>query len=369
MTDNEARQLHVGVLGAAGTIAPAILRDLAVSDEVVSVLALDLDGERAAAAAAAHGGAKTTARGADARSGLAADLAGLDVLINTASYRVNLDAMEACLDAGCDYVDLGGLYWMTLRQLELSDRFERAGRLALLGMGSSPGKTNVMAARAMAELDSVEAIHIAAGGRDPQPSSPFSLPYALQTLLDELTLPPVLLREGKPVEIEPLTSGGTVNYGEPIGDAETIYTLHSELASFGQSFGCAEASFRLSLAPALELRLRELTTATPEEIAAAAAQATLASQETVSIHLIEASGGGRTVRVRSITKPHRPFSFGGSIMSTAAPAVAAVRMLARGEITAIGAVFPENCIEPEALFAQLRTRSCEFSVEIEEVAS
>jgi saccharopine dehydrogenase-like NADP-dependent oxidoreductase len=369
MADNGARQLRVGVLGAAGTIAPAILRDLAVSDEVASVLALDLDEHRALAAAAAHGGAKTTARGADARSGLAAELADVDVLINTASYRVNLDAMEACLDAGCDYIDLGGLYWMTLRQIELSDRFERAGRFALLGMGSSPGKTNVMAARAIAELDTVEAIHIAAGGRDPQPSGPFSLPYALQTLLDELTLPPVVLREGEPVEIEPLSSGGAVDYGDPIGSAETIYTLHSELASFGESFGCAEASFRLSLAPALEQRLRELTLASPEQIAEAAAQATLASEETVSIHLIQATGGGRRVRVRSVTKPHRPFSFGGSIMSTAAPAVAAVRMLARGEITAIGAVFPESCIKPDALFAELRTRSCEFSVEVEEVAS
>jgi saccharopine dehydrogenase-like NADP-dependent oxidoreductase len=369
MTVNGARQLHVGVLGAGGTIAPAILSDLAVSDEVASVLALDLDGERAALAAAAHGGAKTTARSSDARRGLAGDLRGLDVLINTASYRINLDAMEACLEAGCDYIDLGGLYWMTLRQLELSDRFERAGRLALLGMGSSPGKTNVMAARAVAELDEVDSIEIAAGGRDPQPSSAFSLPYALQTLLDELTLPPVVLRDGKPVEIEPLTVGGSVDYGDPIGTADTIYTLHSELASFGTSFGCSEASFRLSLTPALEQRLRELTTASPEEVAKAAAQATPPSAETVSIHLIQASGGGRTVRVRSVTTPHRPFSIGGSIVSTAAPAVAAVRMLARGEISAIGVTFPERCIEPEALFAQLRTRSCEFSVEIEEVAS
>ena len=69
------------------------------------------------------------------------------MLVNSASYRVNLDAMRACLEAGCHYIDLGGLYWLTGRQLELSDEFERAGLLALLGMGSSPGKTNVMARR------------------------------------------------------------------------------------------------------------------------------------------------------------------------------------------------------------------------------
>ena len=50
-----------------------------------------------------------------------------------------------------------------------------------------------------------------------------------------------------------------MEFGEPIGAAETIYTLHSELRTFGDSFGCREASFRLSLSPALLERLRELT--------------------------------------------------------------------------------------------------------------
>ena len=39
------------VLGAGGTIGPAIARDLARSDEVDELLLLDLDGDRAAAVA------------------------------------------------------------------------------------------------------------------------------------------------------------------------------------------------------------------------------------------------------------------------------------------------------------------------------
>ena len=72
------------------------------------------------------------------------------MLVNSASYRVNLDAMTACLEAGCHYLDLGGLYWMTGRQLELGPRFRDAGLLALLGIGSAPGKTNLMALQARA---------------------------------------------------------------------------------------------------------------------------------------------------------------------------------------------------------------------------
>jgi len=360
--------LRVAVLGAAGTIAPAILADLEASAEVASVLALDLDLAKLEAAVAEHGGPKTTARAADARADLASELGEVDVLINTASYRINLDAMEACLQAGCHYIDLGGLYHVTLRQLELSDRFVSAGRLALLGMGSSPGKTNLMAARAVRELDSVDAIDVIAGGRDFDSGGRFSPPYALQTLLDEVTMRPVVLRDGRPVEIDPLTSAGTVDFGEPIGTAETIYTLHSELVSFGESFGTGACSFRLSLAPAVEVRLRELVGATPAAIADAAATATKPSDQTVSVHIIEARGGGRAVRVRAVTTPHAEFGLGGSIVSTAAPSVAAVRLLARGRIDAVGAQFPERCIVPEDLFAEVATRSCKIEVETGETS-
>src|ERR1700738_2393395 len=127
--ERQGAPLAVAVLGAAGTIAPAIVRDLAESEEVASMLLLDLDGDRARAVAGLHGMGKATARAADARTDLAAELAAVDVLVHTASYRINLDAMRGCLRARCHYLDLGGLYWMTARQLELGPQFERAGRL------------------------------------------------------------------------------------------------------------------------------------------------------------------------------------------------------------------------------------------------
>ena len=76
----------------------------------------------------------------DADGGLGYLLSGVDVLVNSASYRVNLDAMRACLEAGCHYIDLGGLYHLTTRQLELDDDFTTVGKLALLGMGELPAR-------------------------------------------------------------------------------------------------------------------------------------------------------------------------------------------------------------------------------------
>jgi saccharopine dehydrogenase (NAD+, L-lysine-forming) len=355
--------MRVAVLGAAGTIAPAIVRDLAESAEVESILLLDLDGETAAAVASGQGQGKAEARAADARSGLADELRGSAALVNSASYRVNLDAMGAALEAGCHYLDLGGLYRMTGRQLGLDEDFKAAGLLAVLGIGSSPGKTNLMAARAVGELGGeVDAIHVSAAGRDLDPPEGFAVPYALETLIDELTLSPVVLHNGEPDEIEPLSPGGEVDFGEPIGRAETIHTLHSELRTFAESFGCREASFRLSLDPSLLARLRDLTALPSEAVMAAGRDAKRPSSRTVAVHIVEASGGGRQVRVRAVTHPHQHWGLGGGVVSTAAPAAATVRLLARGRIVARGALPPERCIDPGEMFAELERRGARFEI-------
>jgi lysine 6-dehydrogenase len=357
--------VRAAVLGAGGIIAPAIVRDLAESEEVDDLLLLDLDGERAAEVAQAHGGSKARAATADARNGLAQSLADADVLVNSASYRVNLDAMRACLEAGCHYVDLGGLYWMTGDQLAMSPEFERAGLLALLGMGSSPGKTNVMAARAVHELgETPRRIDVIAAGRDLDPPDGASFPYALQTLVDELTMSPMVQRGGEPTELEPMQPGGMVDLPEPIGHAETIYTLHSEVRTFPSSFGCAECSFRLSLSPRVLERVRALAETDEYELAAASRAALPASPETVSVHRVEAEAEHRLAIVTATTEPIEAWQIGGSIVSTAAPAAAAVRLLARGRIAARGALPPELCVAPDDLFPELERRGCRFDVEI-----
>lgn len=370
-----SRELRVALLGAGGTIAPAIVRDLAESEEVTEVLLVDRDGARATAVGEAQmADGRWRMAEVDAGSGLASVIEGWDVLVNSASYRVNLDAMRACLEAGCHYMDLGGLYWMTGRQLELHDEFEAAGLLALLGIGSSPGKTNVMAVQAARALGadgpgaSADVVNVVAGGRDLDPPAGFSVPYALRTLIDELTMPPVVVEGGAPREVEPLSPGGRIAFPEPIGDAETIHTLHSELRTFPESFGCTEASFRLSLAPSLLARLRELTDAPDEEVDAAAAEALPPSGRTVSAHLVDAvsrneAGPPAAVRVTAVTRPMEAWGLGGGIVSTAAPAAAAVRLLARGRVSATGALPPERCVDPDDLFPELDRRGCEVRVE------
>jgi saccharopine dehydrogenase-like NADP-dependent oxidoreductase len=353
--------VRVAVLGAGGTIAPAIVRDLAESEEVTAMRLLDIDLRKAEAVAVEHGGGKAQARRADATSGLAEQLDGMEVLVNSAAYRINLAAMRACLDAGCHYIDLGGLYHVAKEQLELSGEFEQRGKLALLGMGSAPGKTNLLAERAVRELPGKPiSISVLAGGRDLKPTGELSFPYALRTLLDEITMPPMAIINGRPQEMKPLQDGPRADFGDPIGEAETIFTLHSEVLTFGDSFGAPNVTFALSLPPAVLESLKELSGASEERISEIARSASPPSANTVSIHIVDVTGPDTAIRARSVTPPNEAWSLGGGIVSTATPAAAAVRLLARGSINKRGALPPERCVDPDEMFAELEGRGVRF---------
>src|SRR5947209_20121864 len=106
------------------------------------------------------------------------------------------------------------------------------------------------------------------------------------------------------MEIELLRSCALIDFVYPVGRTATIYTLHSELATFGESFGASSSSFRLSLAPPVLARLRDLIGASADEIAAAAREAVPPSSETVSIHMVKAvAQGGEKIIVRAVTRP------------------------------------------------------------------
>lgn len=365
----------VSVVGAAGIIGPAIVATLAEHEAVTEIRCLDINPERAAEVAARYGAGKAGADSLDIRDqdAAAATLSGSDLLLNTAAYRINLDAMQAALQAGCHYLDLGGLFHITGEQLELDAQFREAGLLAVLGMGSTPGKTNVMAARAVELLGGqVETIVVGAAGRDPNPpSGPLVAPYAVDTILDELSMPTPVVRDGVVTYLEPMSDAGVVDFGDPIGPASTIYTIHSEQATFPRSFGARRVSFQLSLNPAFLERIRLLTdlglasttavevhgqSVVPRSVLLALLARlprTSPSLEAFGIHRIEAYGDRGTAVVECITRPVPRLEFGGGVLSTACPPAVVANMIVAGELDHRGVLPSEQAVPFGPLFERL----------------
>jgi lysine 6-dehydrogenase len=347
--------MRAAVLGAGGTIGPALVRDLAESAEIETVTALDIRRERAAAVARDHGAGKATAGTVDARDPQALTLAldGVDVLVSAASYRTNVIAMDAALAARCAYVDLGGLYHVTLRQLQRAGEFEEAGLVAVLGAGAAPGKSNVMAMWAAEGLDSVESVRCASAGLDEQPPEGLSTPYALRTLLDEVTMPPVIVDHGETIDLDPLTEGDAIAFPDPIGERRCIVTLHSEVATLPGALRAPSCSFRLGLEGRVLERLRELAAAPPEELPVPVPP----SPRTWSAQRVDVLGrrGGELVQrtATALTPPHEAWGLGGGVVSTASVAAATVRLLGRGRLPLAGVLAPEQALKPDELMGEL----------------
>jgi lysine 6-dehydrogenase len=250
--------MRVVVVGGAGAMGRWTVRDLTESEGVDEVVVADLDGSRAREAAgwaAARSGSNGTAQ----VSGLALDAGdgealrrafdGADVVCNCAVHATNLPVMEACADAGTHYVDLGGLFHTTRRQLALHDRFVAAGVTAVVGMGGSPGTTNVLAALAGRGLEVVSEVEVRLGVADFAPSAaPVPVPYAIQTILDEFAVPAVTFRDGKLVEVPAMSEQEELDFPPPVGRVRVGHTLHSEVATLPLHFadrGIRSVSFKV----------------------------------------------------------------------------------------------------------------------------
>jgi lysine 6-dehydrogenase len=254
--------------------------------------------------------------------------------------------MRGALDAGAHYVDLGGLYHVTRLQLELDGEFRERERGGLLGIGSAPGKTNLLASAAVSRLgEEPTALEIWAATRDPAAEDhPFPAPYSVRTLLDELSMSPVIVEDGELTEVEPLSGQAVRRLADPVGPATGIYTLHSELATLPSAYPTLEqASFRLCLSPGLLEKL--LALGEDEE-----PQPYEQSEASVAVHLVDVEAESRR-RVVGWT-----LTRGGSARSTSEPAARAAVELLEGRMPLVGVKAPEAAIpDPEAFLTLLDT--------------
>ena len=194
---------------------------------------------------------------------LSSILKNYEAVVNATWYENNLQVMKACLKAGCNYNDLGGLFHVTRKQLALDSEAKARGISAVVGGGESPGITNVMCALAAEGLSSVESVKIYAGARETSSNAGLVFPFSVSTVIDEYTRKPVEFLKGDYVEVPPLSGDEEVQFEEPVGKNVCHYSIHSEPATLPASIGrgVKNVEFRLgisekmvrTLAPLIEM--------------------------------------------------------------------------------------------------------------------
>ena len=387
------------VLGGAGSMGKITVTDLvhtcSPSDTVVIA---DFDEKKAKDLAATFGslrGKGPTVQGvfANARdqAQLVSVLQGADVVVNAAQYQLNLDVMRAALQAHCHYVDLGGLFHVTRKQLELDEEFKKIGKTALLGMGAAPGITNILAKHAADQMDKVQEIHCRVGSMDKtryEPKPALAVSYSLKTILEEFSFEPAVFTKGEFKFVKPMSGDQPHQFPSPVGIQRPMYTIHSEVATLPvtyQAKGVKEVSFKIAFDPEF-LRyvrfLRDLGMASHDPMSVegctvkpidvvnkvamnqpVAKQVGKLKQYEVVRSVVKGTQGKKKVCwiVDCHTAGMPEWGVGLDIDTGSPPAIGA-QMLAKGLVVTKGAVPPEAAVPAKEFFAELKRRKMKVSV-------
>lgn len=378
------------VLGGAGAMGRITVRDLFETARDSEIVIADYNFKNAQSVARSYRSPRVEAAFVDVLNLQATSrlLRGAFAVINSVQYEFNLHVMKAALRAKAHYLDLGGLFHMTRKQLKLHSKFKKAGLSAILGIGAAPGITNVLARFGADQLARVQKIHIRLGSVDETKvlnPPPLSSSYSIQTILEEFSYPPAVFTKGKFKFVGSMSGEEEVIFPAPVGRQYPMYTIHSEVATLPLSYGhkgILEVSFKIAFDRDFTEKvrfLRDIGLASEEPLVVKGVQVVprdllvqliralpkpvtkgpLREYEIIRV-VVEGKKDGRaqTWIVDCHTRGMPKWGIGLDIDTGSPPSIAA-QMLARGEITTRGAVPAEVAIEPKPFFAELKKRNME----------
>jgi saccharopine dehydrogenase-like NADP-dependent oxidoreductase len=229
------------LLVGAGGVGEAIARVAADRPWLERMVVADYNTARAEEVAAATGRPERyTAAHIDASTAEAvATLArqhDAELVMNAVDPQFVMPIFDGALAAGAAYMDMA----MSLsrrdgtqlgdEQFARAAEWQRAGRLALVGMGMDPGLTDVFAAHAAKHLfDEVHEVHVRDGGDMAIPGYAFAPVFSIWTTIEECLNPPVVWQDGEWHTTPPFSGAEDFPFPEGIGPVECVNVEHEEV--------------------------------------------------------------------------------------------------------------------------------------------
>ena len=159
-----------------------------------------------------------------------------NLVINVALPYQDLHIMDACLEAGVDYLDTANYEPPDVAKFEYKwqwayrEKFEKAGRMALLGSGFDPGMTNVFCAyvqkHLLDEIHYVDIVDCNAGSH----GKAFATNFNPEINIREVTARGRYWENGQWKETDPLSVSMLFDY-PGVGERKSFLLYHEELES------------------------------------------------------------------------------------------------------------------------------------------
>ena len=210
----------------AGMMGRVVAQDLLASEADATVALFDRSDELLAKAAESIADSRLSTEAVDAKEPVAAARAmeGHDVAIAALPHGLSLSLVESAIASGTSLVDLVGEAPDKRRALDAEAR--AAGSLIVPGCGVAPGISNFCVGRGIELLDETDKAAIYVGGipRKPEPPLWYQTVFLLESVLAAYRRKATIRRDGRWVEVEPLTDIEELAFPGPIGKLEAFYT-------------------------------------------------------------------------------------------------------------------------------------------------
>ena len=371
--------MKVLVIGGCGRVGKGAVVDFVNSPDVSDVVIGDINAEEAAKYIEAVGSNKLKYEHINLNDydSLVSKIKRYDVVANAALYSSVVDVTKAAIEAKRHCSDAGGFYYHSLKQMELHEAAKNAGITVVMGLGTSPGITNVCVRYGADKLDEVDEIHISASGSIPKPGSKvIGRGMTIRTGFEELTDRPMVYRDGKMITVQPRTGEEKVIFPAPLGERTVYYARHGEMATLPGFRGAKTVDFKIYFSPESMQQMRIL-----EDLGLLSADSIKVGdvlieprevvlqclcsdpKETKPPEGVDITGNhvvvsgkkdGECVQYTYDLVGERDFRYGNA--KTGIPLSIGCQMLGNGDVKEKGVLPPEACIDPEKFFSELRKR-------------
>ena len=371
--------MKVLVLGAGG-MGDTAAKTVAGFDEVTHLVVADRD-TKSAESCAARCGPKASALTLDVTdmAALKTALSQADVVLNCVGpfFRFGVPILAAAIESGTNYLDICDDPEPTLEMLDLDAAARANNVLAIIGMGASPGISNLLAAKVCTSLDTIDELITGWNlddGTDIEEETSLQGNEASAAVVHWMEQCSGTVQSWVANELQAVKPLQPLKVDYPGIGKRTLWTVgHPEPVTLPRTFPSITNTSNAMVLRALDaFALRELAgridsgALTVEEAAQEITEAIATSRHSVfqrALGWVASKFSGPTfpsifavARGEKGGRPHvaaatiRAMPTGGMAGATGIPLAIGLKLLAQGEIEGKGVVAPEAVIDPDVFF-------------------
>lgn len=364
--------MKIVCLGGAGEMGSRAVRDLAAQADVEKVTVADINLFKAKSLAEeinAEVGNKVEALHIDANvpETLERALEGHDIATSTVGpfYKFGQKIAKGIIGKGIHLVDICDDYDAVQKILALDEEARSQGQTILTGMGWTPGLSNMLALKAVRELDQAEHIHIYWAGSPLGPTGLAVILHTLHIFVGEIPS----YQNGEWVNVKAGSGRQVVNFAD-LGDVTQFHVGHPEPVTIPRYVeGLKTVTLKGGLTDHFMNELSVLIGNTgftgnedTKDILGGLVKVILPFGEM----LLPSEEGRSAIRVDVIGLKdgvRKTINYQARALMadlTGLPLAVGALMLGRGEIARRGAFAPEAVVDPDRFLAELEKRGIEI---------